>query len=315
MNRAVQTIAKIVAPAVVAAACFSIYAEPAPATRPATPATQPVSDEVRQLIGQLGNDDFHVREEAENKLAKMGRSAAPGLKEALKSEDPEIKSKAEAVLARIDAQEQPVAGGDQVFIRRGRLGGIRPMPMPLVRNQISVTVGNGVKTVDSDENGRKVHITENADGIAMTVTEQKDGKEVVSSYKAKNADELKTNSPDVFPLYQRLAGGGGAQIQGQIQINVVGDGAVQIAPNPKLIRPLPEVQVDDGPVREQLQVQRQEIDAQLEKVNADVARINADNARHIAEIQAQQREMQDRLNRRQEELRQQAEQPKQNAPE
>ncbi len=296
MNR--KLIAAI-APVVLFAAGTSLYAADAP---PAiAPATQPTAadDQVRDLIKQLGNDDFHVREEAENKLAKMGRTALPALKEALKSEDPEIKSKAEAVIARIDAQDQAVAQLPNI-----RHGAIRIGQPIAIHNRISVTVVNGAKTVDAEENDRKVHITENADGIGMTVTETKDGKEVTREYKAKNQEEFKTNNPDVFPIYQRLAGGGGQGAQFQLQLNVGPGGNI----GPVNVIPIqPNGVVEDAVVREQLDAQRKAVEIQRQAAELQLQQLELNTARLREQVQVQQQEIEQRNKQRQQELEKQAE--------
>src|SRR5579862_3130622 len=97
----------------------------------APPATQPLSPEMDALIQQLGADDFHIREKASAKLEAMGKDAIPALKEAKKSPDPEIHTRAEAILSRID---QPAA---------------LPLPQPTGsgNQSVSTTVINGQKII------------------------------------------------------------------------------------------------------------------------------------------------------------------------
>ncbi|MBI1902362.1 MAG: hypothetical protein HYS13_14775 [Planctomycetia bacterium] len=85
--------------------------------------------------------------------------------------------------------------------------------------RISVKNANGNKTIDVDDNGKKIQIAEDAGGaIKMLVTETEGGKEKTSKYEAKNADELKKNHPDAHKLYEKYKDG----VVGNIQIRAFG---------------------------------------------------------------------------------------------
>lgn len=74
-------------------------------TRPPAPeAPPPASDEktIRDLIGRLGDDDYNVREEASDALLRIGSPALPLLREAVKSGDPEIRSRAQGLVEQIE---------------------------------------------------------------------------------------------------------------------------------------------------------------------------------------------------------------------
>ena len=78
---------------------------------------------------------------------------------------------------------------------------------------MSVQNSNGVKTIEAEENDRKVKITEDAaGGIKMDVTTTKNGKEVTDKYEAKNADDLKKKNGPAYDLYKQYSSGqrGGA---------------------------------------------------------------------------------------------------------
>jgi hypothetical protein len=188
------------------------------------PATKP-ADRIAQLVGQLGAEDFQTREQASEELRKLGRSALPALKEAAKSEDPEVQQRAQAIIARIEKGEPTdLANRDWRAL---------PGPWGLVggHRNVRVTVVDGVKTIDAQENGRKIRITEDANGIDMTITENRDGKEVSEQFQAKDAEELKKNHPNAHEVYQRYAGGAGP-----VRIHI-GQGFLPI--QPLLPRPMP----------------------------------------------------------------------------
>jgi uncharacterized protein (TIGR03067 family) len=54
--------------------------------------------EVKRWIDQLGSERFQDREEATRKLLKLGKSALPKLKEALKSTDAEVRHRAQRLI-------------------------------------------------------------------------------------------------------------------------------------------------------------------------------------------------------------------------
>ncbi len=61
---------------------------------------KPPPEEIQQLIDELGNDDPKVREAATRKLAQR-EDALPALRKALRSEDPEVRRRAEAIITEI----------------------------------------------------------------------------------------------------------------------------------------------------------------------------------------------------------------------
>jgi hypothetical protein len=101
-------------------------------------------------------------------------------------------------------------------IRIARLGVGRAVPIApaieegVIRDvkSISVSIANGVKTINVDDNGKKIKIVEDAKkGIEGEITETKDGKETSQKFTAKDADELKTKHPEAFKLYEQYAKG------------------------------------------------------------------------------------------------------------
>jgi hypothetical protein len=60
--------------------------------------TEKQAAEARRLIQQLGDGDYRVREEASNKLARMGSAVEPILREGFALPDPEIRSRCQSIL-------------------------------------------------------------------------------------------------------------------------------------------------------------------------------------------------------------------------
>jgi len=129
------------------------------------PTTAPSVDEgqVNALIAQLGHDDFKIREEASGKLAKIGKPAVGPLKQAMSSGDPEVQSRAEMLIKRIE--QRPVPGGP-----------VNP-DEPVVARSLRISNNGGVKNVEVRENQRTITIREDGGGgISMTVTAIENGK-------------------------------------------------------------------------------------------------------------------------------------------
>lgn len=65
---------------------------------------QPALDAVAKLIGQLSSEDFRTREEASDKLAKLGAPVLPALRKALKTDvEPEARRRLEQAIDGIEA--------------------------------------------------------------------------------------------------------------------------------------------------------------------------------------------------------------------
>jgi hypothetical protein len=83
-------------------------------TAPATPASvvdAKLIDRIERLVGELGDPQFAVREAATNGLMEIGPPAVGSLRRALKSEDAEVRARAQLLLRAIpDAQGEVVDG-------------------------------------------------------------------------------------------------------------------------------------------------------------------------------------------------------------
>lgn len=82
----------------------SLADDPAPASPPA--ATAEEQARIKQLVENLGSDDFRVREGATKELIEMGEKARPALEAAMKSPLPEVRFRADQILRRLDGQNR-----------------------------------------------------------------------------------------------------------------------------------------------------------------------------------------------------------------
>lgn len=209
---------------------------------PLAPAHPIAAEEIERLAAAMDADSFSERQAASQRLGEMGPAAFPALEKAvagssreaasraldilkkhLDGGDEATKAAAKETLERLAQSDigavarrasealsppQPVALANRL-IAPARL--IRPQvqirannPRGNVVRRVSVRVVNGVKTVDAEENGRKVkYVDDPAKGIEMEVTEA--GK--TQKYSAKNAEELKQKHPAAHKLYEEYANG------------------------------------------------------------------------------------------------------------
>jgi len=167
-----------------------------PATQPATQPAAPIDPAVRALAIKLGDDDPAVRDDATKKLSDLGKAAVPALREAAQGDDPEARARAKNLLQHIERHLPPPA----------------PPQNGMGRSQsMRMSMNQGVRTIDVNDNGRKVHIVSHPDGqIEMSVTGIEDGKEATETYHAKDADEMKKDNPEAFAIYDQWAGANGA---------------------------------------------------------------------------------------------------------
>ncbi len=212
------------------------------------------ADAVGPLIEQLDDDAFSKREAASRKLTEAGKTAIPALAEAalgdslevstrsmrilrdlLESPDEETKTAARKALEKIAESNHPSSSprAKEAIRPEAELPVWQPGNIAIaVRNSISVSNVNGVKTISVSENGRKIKIQDDPKkGIKVEVTETKGGKQVTRTTEAKNADELKKKNKEAFDLYKQYGKGGamGRAIQFRIQAAAV-PGGIQIQP-------------------------------------------------------------------------------------
>jgi hypothetical protein len=139
------------------------------------PAGPPQEDEkrIRQLIEQLGADDFDAREKAEQELRTIGAPAAPHLEKALDDSDAERADRARRILDAIRKAPKPAKPEEAfAFVVRDRAIGL---------------------TLKRAEDG----------SVELTVpeTEEKSGKKVYRTYKAESLEKLKAAHPELAKRY------------------------------------------------------------------------------------------------------------------
>ena len=214
----------------------ALSAEQAPATRAAAPSPAKTSQEIAQLVEQLDHPEFARREEASKRLEATGKACISALQAVAAGSKPEPSARAMELLKTFADREdeatkkaamsvlEKVAQGKSSATEDARkfLDARRPQPQrnPLgfriaqggiAVRRMSVKNVNGVKEVEADEDGRTVKILDDPNkGIAVEVTQKKDGKDETKKYEAKTAAELEKKHPEAHKLYKQYSGGGGA---------------------------------------------------------------------------------------------------------
>jgi hypothetical protein len=179
-----------------------------PATQPASPTTrpttQPTDPKVAALVQQLGSDDFRARQSASEALGKMGKDAAPAIKEALASDNPEIRTRAQRLLKQLEDKDKPQEANaanpnNQPF---GPNGGVFIVPRGAhVQMRVGVMVQgmHGVSESTISINGNTYKCHQDDKGLKLTVTENGQTKE----YTAKSPAELKEKQPEAYKVYEK----------------------------------------------------------------------------------------------------------------
>lgn len=229
------------------------------------PDTAPLDGVIDRLILQLADPDVATRESASQRLRDMGKAALPALKQAASDPDPEIRSRAAALVRRLE--HRPLPGGP---LDRGQ-----PHDIQHIRFD-----GN---TITVEQGDRRFEIVkEDGGGIRIIVTATVDGQRVTETYTASDAAELRELEPEAYRVYERwgnmpFAAGGAFEIRaGQI---VIGN---RMAPMP--------VHDELGLLREQLQAQmrRRRVPAdKMQDVLSQLQKLQAARQGGVAGIRAQ----------------------------
>ena len=222
----------------------------------AGPTTAPAPREVDELIGQLGHDDFKIREEASTKLARIGKPALGPLRQALGSADPEVQSRAEMIIKRIE--QRPVPGGP-----------INP-DEPVVARSLRISNEGGGKSVEVRENQRTINIREDGSGITMTVSAIENGRRVTEEFKAKNAEDLRAQSPDAYTLYQRWSGSNGNNPLVRGADNLILQGPILVGGLQAVPVPLPPDPIEELRERVVQQMEKDKVPDEQRKQIADL---------------------------------------------
>lgn len=112
---------------VLAAAAASLAASPASTSAPGIPA----------LIGQLGSDQYADREAASRALERLGAAAIPALQAAARSDNPEVRQRAEALVIRLKHTQDSIT---RLTPRRVQLD-YRDIPLATAIKDLRVRTG------------------------------------------------------------------------------------------------------------------------------------------------------------------------------
>jgi membrane-associated protease RseP (regulator of RpoE activity) len=187
----------------------------------AAPPANPSAHQIELLVVQLGDPDPGAREKASRTLKEIGKPALPALKEASTSPDLEIRSRSLELIRRIEIPGVP--GGP-----------VNPNAPHAIAVKITGVLGGSIVEM-TEASGRRVKVEETADGINMTITAKEDGKDVTATFKAKDPQDLKDQSPDAFALYERAGqwgGGGRLVLQGGVNGGLQIQGMAVHVPDP-----------------------------------------------------------------------------------
>ncbi|MFB3891646.1 MAG: PQQ-binding-like beta-propeller repeat protein [Phycisphaerae bacterium] len=102
---------RVVASLLLAVALLAGFATAAACAQGKPAADKPAADakKIAELIGQLGDNDFRVRNQAQKELTEIGAPAKEELLKAMKATDMEVKQRAAVILADIARNEQAAA--------------------------------------------------------------------------------------------------------------------------------------------------------------------------------------------------------------
>ncbi len=213
------------------------------------------AEEIAELIRQLDADQYSQREAATKRLMNVGKPAVPAVSKAAVEGSLEVtgrsidilkklyESSDEATKTAAEKALQALADGDhRAAARRAKdilkpkqaagqmapggniiLGGANiQIQVGGAANgkKVSIKTVNGVKTIEAEENGKKIKIVDDPNqGIKMEITTKKDGKEQTEKIEAKNADELKKKNKEAHEIYEEYSKKQGGIAAVQFQFN------------------------------------------------------------------------------------------------
>jgi hypothetical protein len=229
---------------ILAATLYCAVSSPAAAADFA-PTTTPASDQVAGLIAKLADPDFRVRRDASARLRELGPAALPGLKQAAQGQNAEIRARAGEIVHLLEYQPVPGRPAHHGYTRQ---------------RQVSFRIINGRQSVEVDDEGRKISIIEDDDGIRMTVSGETDGQPVTRTYAARTAEQLRAENAEAYAVYERFSHGGGQDAeQAANNVFVQGNGQIIVVPR---FQPVPMVVAQGG---DDLNGLRNKVDDEMEK--------------------------------------------------
>jgi hypothetical protein len=208
----------------------------------AAPTTAPAGDEVQSLVAKLGDADFRIRRDASNRLREIGVAALPALKQAAEDGNPEVRSRAAQIVRTLEYHHVP---GPPTHQNRTRI------------SSVSLRIINGKQAIDLNDEGRQIRIVTKGSGIEMTVTGETDGHPATETYKADSPEQLKSENPEAFALYDRCSRRIGVEEAAGMPGNLIlrGQGNIILVPQ---VQPMPFIRAggdDLGALRDRLEQQ------------------------------------------------------------
>jgi len=142
----------------------------------------PSGERIAALVKDLSSDQSAAREKATKELKAIGKPALPALRDAAKSDDPEVAWRARAVIGHIEGK------GARSEAKRTEPGHSRLQSFSF--------------NFAPDTTASSVQIAQGADGrITVKVTEEEGGKSTTRTYEAGSAEEFKEKYPEVAKRY------------------------------------------------------------------------------------------------------------------
>jgi len=185
-------------------------AKPAKKVEKAGPAagSERAEELVKELVRQLGDDDFKKREAASAELAKIGKPAVPALKEAKKNPDLEVARRAEEVLARIENRTAEATAPDMPGTAKALRGNRGAHVGMQIRMGEGIQAGEGVRIIGGRVNMQNVRSVRTEEGTA-TISESNEGITLVlkpregeaKTFSAPSREEFKEKFPELYKQY------------------------------------------------------------------------------------------------------------------
>ncbi len=142
----------------------------------------PPKERIASLVKDLGAEKADVRDRATKELESIGEPARPALKEAAKSDDPEVAWRARTILDHIEGGKDEAKPG-----REERKGGRL--------QSFNFRINPGAS-------GNSVVITQDGSGrVSVQVTEEQDGKRVTKRYEAESPEAFQSKYPEIAKQY------------------------------------------------------------------------------------------------------------------
>ena len=157
----------------------------APAKEPALSERSESKGRIDALVKDLGADKAEVRDRATKELEKIGGTAVPALKEAAKSDDPEVAWRARTILDHIEGGK---GAPSKTEARPDRDGGGR---LQSFNFRIQPGAGGSSVVITQDGSGR----------VSVKVTETEDGKPATKTYEAESPEAFKAKHPEIAKRY------------------------------------------------------------------------------------------------------------------